>query len=47
LNPLEDDVIASVLAYHARRAAGDTGDIVPSVSYRAESLDVLFSKKPS
>lgn len=45
LNPLEDDVIASVLAFHARRAAGETGSNVPSASYRAESLDVLFSRK--
>jgi site-specific recombinase XerD len=45
LNPLADDVIASVLAYHARRAAKETESPVPSVSYRAESLDVLFSRK--
>ena len=45
LNPLQDDVIASVLAYHARRAAGETASNVPSTSYRAESLDVLFSRK--
>ena len=45
LNPLEDDVIASVLAYHARRAAGEAERPVPSASYRVESLDVLFSRK--
>jgi len=45
LNPLEDDVIASVLAYHARRAAGVAERPVPSASYRAEQLDVLFSRK--
>jgi site-specific recombinase XerD len=45
LNPLQDDVIASVLAYHARRAANETERPVPSASYRAESLDVLFSRK--
>jgi site-specific recombinase XerD len=45
LNPLADDVIAAVLAYHARRAAGDTESPAPSLSYRAESLEVLFSRK--
>jgi len=47
LNPLEDDVITSVLAYHARRAAGNTDDASPVPAYRAESLDVLFGREKS
>lgn len=47
LNPLEDDVIASVLAYHARRAEG-RADAAPTTSaYRKESLDVLFGRASS
>lgn len=45
LNPLAEDVIASVLAYHARRAAPSAGDPAPVTTYRPESLDVLFSNK--
>jgi hypothetical protein len=47
LNPLVEDVIAGVLAYHARRAApkAETPPLLPA--YRAESLEVLFSKRSS
>jgi len=44
LSPLPEDVIASVLAFHERRAAGQ-GDRTPAAGpagYRAESLRVLF-----
>jgi hypothetical protein len=44
LNPLEDDVIASVLAYHARRAEGRSDPVPTSPVYRKESLDVLFGR---
>jgi site-specific recombinase XerC len=47
LNPLVEDVIASVLAYHARRAAPKTETPPLLPAYRAESLEVLFSKKSS
>ena len=47
LNPLEEDVIASVLAYHARRAEGRTDPPLNSPAYRAESLDVLFGRASS
>jgi site-specific recombinase XerD len=43
LSPLPEDVIASVLAFHQRRAG--QGDRTPAASppgYRAESLRVLF-----
>jgi hypothetical protein len=49
VNPLPEDVIASVLAHHERRkageqpgAAGQSGSL--PVTYRPESLDVLFGK---
>jgi integrase len=35
LNPLADDVIASVLAHYARRAGRDTPGDPPSATYRA------------
>jgi hypothetical protein len=44
LNPLPADVIASVLA-HRRQAAGGVGtsrEEVPTSSYRAETLGILF-----
>lgn len=50
INPLPGDVIASVLAHHERRKtgqrAGDAGQggSLP-VTYRQESLDVLFGKR--
>ncbi|MGH3275095.1 MAG: hypothetical protein ACRDNZ_12335, partial [Streptosporangiaceae bacterium] len=43
LSPLPDDVIASVLAFHQRRARQQAAPPAPGVSgYRAESLNVLF-----
>lgn len=47
LNPLEDDVIESVLAYHARRAEARTEPPPASPGYRPESLDVLFARPRS
>jgi integrase len=45
LNPLAQDVITSVLAYHARRGDRSVENPSPLTTYRAESLDVLFSNK--
>ncbi len=48
VHPLEEDVIASVLAYHARRAEqNDRPDPPTSPGYRSESLDVLFARVTS
>ena len=47
LNPLAEDVISGVLAYHARRAAPKTETPPLMPAYRAESLEVLFSRNPS
>lgn len=47
LNPVEDDVIASVLAYHARRAGAPAERPAASPGYRTESLDVLFGRETS
>jgi len=50
LNPLTDDVVASVLAHYARQAGRQTtaGARLPaSPGYRAESLDVLFGGSSS
>jgi len=48
LNPLEEDVIASVLAYHARRAEqNDRQSPGASPGYRSETLDVLFGRVTS
>lgn len=50
LNPLTDDVVASVLAHYARRAQGQTSATPAEPSplrYRPESLDVLFGTSPS
>ncbi|HEY2266359.1 MAG TPA: tyrosine-type recombinase/integrase [Streptosporangiaceae bacterium] len=48
LTPLAEDVIAAVLAHHARRAspeAGRTAQARPAVlSYRPETLNVLFGE---
>jgi hypothetical protein len=45
LNPVPDEVIASVLAHHARRAEGRAtpADSV-GVTYRPETLNVLFGE---
>jgi integrase len=41
-NPLPEDVIASVLAHHARQT--EPAVVESPLGYRAESLDVLFGK---
>jgi len=44
-----EDVIASVLAHHARRSqdtAGPADGGEPVVRYRSDSLDVLFGRSP-
>jgi hypothetical protein len=43
LNPLTQDVIESVLAFHARRRE-DGPAAPPAGPYRVESLRVLFGK---
>lgn len=54
LNPLTEDVITNVLAYHAHqsgRVVGPVGPISPAdvsaSGYRSESLDILFGRRPS
>lgn len=42
LNPVPEDVIASVLAYHQRRATHQDTPPAPPARYRPESWDVLF-----
>ena len=45
LNPVPEEVIASVLAYHARRGAGPASPPAGGASvpvYRRETLNVLF-----
>jgi site-specific recombinase XerD len=45
-----EDVIASVLGHHARRAHGPTapaGEAEPRLRYRPESLDILFRRDQS
>jgi integrase len=44
LSPLPEDVIASVLAHHQRRRTARPQP--PALSYRPESLEVLFGTKP-
>jgi hypothetical protein len=43
LNPLTQDVIEGVLAFHARRAEHGP-ESPPAAGYRAESLRMLFGK---
>lgn len=43
LNPVTEDVIAGVLAFHARQR--DRGPATPAPGYRAESLQVLFGSE--
>jgi integrase len=49
--PLEDDVIAGVLAHHARQAAGETASPPPAPGapprYRPETLQALFGEDAS
>ena len=44
LNPVTEDVIAGMLAFHARQGNGDPAPVVASEGYRPESLDVLFGQ---
>jgi len=44
LNPLTQDVIEGVLAFHARRAEHGPASPPAAAGYRAESLQVLFGK---
>jgi len=46
LNPVTQDVIAEVLAYHARRRDRDPAT-PPAPGYRAESLQILFGEAGS
>jgi hypothetical protein len=46
LNPLPQDVIAEVLAYHTRRRGGDPA-APPAPGYCAESLQILFGQAGS
>ena len=45
LNPVPEEVIASVLAHHARRAEGRAAPVgTGAVAYRPETLNVLFGE---
>ena len=46
LNPVTEDVIAELLAYHARRRDRDPVT-PPAPGYRAESLQILFGEAGS
>jgi hypothetical protein len=41
-----EDVIAEVLAFHARRRDGDPAAL-PAAGYRVESLQILFGENTS
>ena len=48
--PTSEDVIASVLAHHARRAGGPAAEAPADAAmlrYRPESLEVLFGRPGS
>jgi integrase len=45
LTPTRDEVIETVRAYHARRAAASTQQALPAPGYRAESLTTLFGRQ--
>ena len=47
--PASEDVIASVLAHHARRAGGPAAEAPPAAAlqYRPESLEILFGRPGS
>jgi integrase len=44
LNPLTEDVIASVLGFHTRRREPSPGSPPPAAGYRPESLKALFGE---
>jgi integrase len=46
LNPVTEEVIAGVLAFHARQRHGDPA-APPETGYRAESLQILFGENES
>jgi hypothetical protein len=46
LNPVTEDVIAGVLAFHQRQRDPDQ-DMPPATGYRAESLQILFGEDES
>ena len=46
LNPVTEDVIAGLLAFHARQRDGDPA-APPATEYRAESLQILFGEDES
>jgi hypothetical protein len=46
LNPLTEDVIEGVLAFHARRRDREPA-APPAAGYRAESLQILFGQDGS
>lgn len=46
LNPVTEEVISGVLAFHARQLMRDP-DPTPAPGYRPESMQVLFGKDPS
>jgi hypothetical protein len=46
LNPVTEDVITGVLAFHGRRRDGGPA-APPAAGYRAESLHILFGKGTS
>jgi site-specific recombinase XerD len=46
LNPVTEDVIAGVLAFHARQRERDPG-APPAAGYRTESLQILFGEAES
>jgi hypothetical protein len=46
LNPVTEDVIAGVLAFHARQRDRDRA-APPAAGYRAESLRILFGENES
>jgi hypothetical protein len=47
LNPVTEDVIAGLLAFHARQRDRDPAAPPPAAGYRAESLAILFGEDRS
>ena len=46
VSPVPEDVVASVLSHHRRRAAGASTPPAPAPGYKPETLDVLFGRQP-